>query len=168
MFWFTVCRATTRWTLKVLESLLPSKFQCRVKEAKIPEQSEILEELTSSCIFWGKHLQESENGRFLSQFCFHFLASVGESRLDIAVIFLHFQIWSKCQNFKVGQEIGSKWVRQGGESESGQIVLKKVKWTYFDAYLWQTMWNHAKNQWNWKCPNFQIQCFYNGTSGALC
>ena len=23
-----------------------------------------------------------------------------------------------------------------------------------------------KNQ--WKCPNFQIQCFYNGTSGALC
>ena len=23
-----------------------------------------------------------------------------------------------------------------------------------------------KNQ--WKSPNFQIQCFYNGTSGALC
>ena len=30
------------------------------------------------------------------------------------------------------------------ESESGQMVLKKVKLTYFDAYLWQTMWNHAK------------------------
>ena len=23
----------------------------------------------------------------------------------------------------------------GGESESGQMVLKKLKWTYFDAYL---------------------------------
>ena len=33
---------------------------------------------------------------------------------------------------------------KGGESESGQMVLKKVKWTYFDAYLCQTMWNHAK------------------------
>ena len=30
------------------------------------------------------------------------------------------------------------------ESESGQMVLEKVKWTYFDAYLWQTMWDHAK------------------------
>ena len=36
------------------------------------------------------------------------------------------------------------WVREMDESESGQIVLKKVKWTYFDAYIWQTMWNHAK------------------------
>ena len=36
------------------------------------------------------------------------------------------------------------WVRRGHESESGQMVLKKVKLTYFDAYLWQTMWNHAK------------------------
>jgi len=36
------------------------------------------------------------------------------------------------------------WVRWGHESESGQMVLKKVKLTYFDAYLWQTMWNHAK------------------------
>ena len=36
------------------------------------------------------------------------------------------------------------WVREMDESESGQMVLKKVKWTYFDAYLWQTMWNHAK------------------------
>ena len=33
---------------------------------------------------------------------------------------------------------------QGGESESGQMVLKKVKWTYFDAYLCQTLWNNAK------------------------
>ena len=33
---------------------------------------------------------------------------------------------------------------KGGESESGQMVLKKVKWTYFDAYLCQTMWNIAK------------------------
>ena len=61
---------------------------------------------------------------------------------------------------------GSIWVPQGHESESAKIVLKQVKWTYFDAYLWQTMWNHAKNQ--WKGPNFQIQCFYNGPSGALC
>ena len=36
------------------------------------------------------------------------------------------------------------WVRRGHESESGQMVLKKVKLTYVDAYLWQTMWNHAK------------------------
>ena len=36
------------------------------------------------------------------------------------------------------------WVRRGHESESGQMVLKKVKLTYFDAYLCQTMWNHAK------------------------
>ena len=36
------------------------------------------------------------------------------------------------------------WVRRGHESESGQMVLKKVKLTYFHAYLWQTMWNHAK------------------------
>ena len=36
------------------------------------------------------------------------------------------------------------WVREMDESESGQMVLKKVKWTYFNAYLWQTMWNHAK------------------------
>ena len=36
------------------------------------------------------------------------------------------------------------WVRRGHESESGQMVFKQVKLTYFDAYLWQTMWNHAK------------------------
>ena len=36
---------------------------------------------------------------------------------------------------------GSIWVWLGGENESGQMVLKK--WTYFDAYLYQTMWNHA-------------------------
>ena len=39
---------------------------------------------------------------------------------------------------------GSNWVSKGGESGSGQMVLKKVKWTYFDAYLCQTMWNNAK------------------------
>ena len=39
---------------------------------------------------------------------------------------------------------GSNWVRQGDESESAKIVLKQVKWTFFYAYLWQTMWNHAK------------------------
>ena len=31
-----------------------------------------------------------------------------------------------------------------GKSESGQMVLKKMKLTYFDAYICQTMWNHAK------------------------
>ena len=46
------------------------------------------------------------------------------------------------------------------------MVLKRLKWSYFDAYLWQTMWNHTKNQ--WKSSNFQIQFFYRWTSGALC
>ena len=36
------------------------------------------------------------------------------------------------------------WVREMDKSESGQMLLEKVKWTFFDAYLWQTMWNHAK------------------------
>ena len=36
------------------------------------------------------------------------------------------------------------WVREMDESESGQMLLEKVKWTFSDAYLWQTMWNHAK------------------------
>ena len=31
------------------------------------------------------------------------------------------------------------------ESESGQIMSEKVKLTYFDVYLSQTMWNHTKN-----------------------
>ena len=31
------------------------------------------------------------------------------------------------------------WVRGMGESESGQMVLEKIKWTYFDGYFWQTM-----------------------------
>ena len=35
---------------------------------------------------------------------------------------------------------GSNWVRQGDESESGQLVLKKVKWTYFDAYTMSENW----------------------------
>ena len=37
------------------------------------------------------------------------------------------------------------WVRQGDESESGKMVLEKVKWTHFDAYLWKTMWNRGIN-----------------------
>ena len=36
------------------------------------------------------------------------------------------------------------WVYQTHVFESGQIVLKELKGTYFDAYIWQTMWNHAK------------------------
>ena len=36
------------------------------------------------------------------------------------------------------------WVYQTHVFESGQMVLKELKGTYFDAYLWQTMWNHAK------------------------
>ena len=31
---------------------------------------------------------------------------------------------------------GSKRVRQGDESDCGKIVLKQVKWTYFDAYIY--------------------------------
>ena len=37
------------------------------------------------------------------------------------------------------------WVQGMGESESGQMVLEKIKRTYFDAYLWQTM-ARAKEQ----------------------
>ena len=49
------------------------------------------------------------------------------------------------QNFfyDMKSDEGSDWVRQGDESESGEIVLKQVKLTFFDAYLWQAMWNHA-------------------------
>ena len=35
-------------------------------------------------------------------------------------------------------------VQKTDENKGGQVVLKKVKWTYFDAYLWQTMWNYTK------------------------
>ena len=31
------------------------------------------------------------------------------------------------------------------ESESGQVVLEKVKWAYSYVYLSQIMWKHAKN-----------------------
>ena len=34
---------------------------------------------------------------------------------------------------------------KSGVIESGQMVSKKVKFTYFDVYLSQTMWNHTKN-----------------------
>ena len=37
-------------------------------------------------------------------------------------------------------------VREMDENESGQMVMEKVKWTYFDAYLWHTIWNHAKKK----------------------
>ena len=39
---------------------------------------------------------------------------------------------------------GSTAVREGAKFKSGQMVVKKVKWTYFDAYLWQPMWNYTK------------------------
>ena len=42
------------------------------------------------------------------------------------------------------QANGSTAVREGAKFKSGQMVVKKVKWTYFHAYLWQTMWNHTK------------------------
>ena len=47
--------------------------------------------------------------------------------------------------------------REMDESESGQMVLEKVKWTYFDAYLWQTMKCHTKNQ--RKGSNSHLQWF---------
>ena len=50
---------------------------------------------------------------------------------------------SKCPYDKVSDQ-PFIWVREMDESESGQILLEKVKWTFYDAYLWQTMWNHAK------------------------
>ena len=48
-------------------------------------------------------------------------------------------------NPEVGKrEIHRTAVREGAKFKSGQIVVKKVKWTYFDAYQWQTMWNYTK------------------------
>ena len=41
---------------------------------------------------------------------------------------------------------GSNWVRQGDESESGQIVLKQVKWSFFDANAVQLELPAYKNQ----------------------
>ena len=61
---------------------------------------------------------------------------------------------------------GSNQVRQGDERESGKIVLKQVKWTFFMHIYDKQCGIMQKNQ--WKGSNFQIQCFYNGTSGALC
>ena len=55
---------------------------------------------------------------------------------------------------------GSNWVWQWHESESGQIVLKQVKLTYFDAYLRQTMWNHAKI--NGRAQTFILSVFIMG------
>ena len=52
-----------------------------------------------------------------------------------------FYFWTEYDSFSVEPII---WVRRGHESESGQMLFKKVKLSYFDAYLWQTMWNHAK------------------------
>ena len=34
---------------------------------------------------------------------------------------------------------------KSGKIEIGQMVSEKVKLTYFDVYLSQTMWNHTKN-----------------------
>ena len=45
------------------------------------------------------------------------------------------------------------------ESESGQLLLKKVKWTFFMHIYDKQCEIMQKNQ--WKGPNFQIQCFYN-------
>ena len=56
---------------------------------------------------------------------------------------------------------GSNWVRQGDESESAKIVFKQVKWTFFDAYLWQTMWNHAKKI-NGRVQTFKLSVFTMG------
>ena len=53
------------------------------------------------------------------------------------------------------------WVRRGHESESGQMVLKNVKLTYFDAYLSQTMWNHAKKI-NGRVQTFRFSVFTMG------
>ena len=47
-------------------------------------------------------------------------------------------------SYDMKSDEGSNWVRQGDESESAKIGLKQVKWTFIYAYLWQTMWNHAK------------------------
>ena len=47
----------------MLKSLLPSKFQYRVQEIKILEESEILEEQRFHASVWGKHLQEGGRWR---------------------------------------------------------------------------------------------------------
>ena len=48
---------------------------------------------------------------------------------------------------KIRQRIdfGSIWVRQGDESESGKLVLKKAKWTYFDAYIYDKLCETIQN-----------------------
>ena len=84
--------------------------------------------------------------------------------LHLHVVFLSSKIWENrnfnCHTFKIPFE-------SVGRMEGMKVkVVLKVKLAYFGTYLWQTIWNHAKNQ--WKSPNFQIQCFYNRTSGALC
>ena len=57
-------------------------------------------------------------------------------------------------------------IEQADESESTKKVLKQVKWTFLMHIYDKQCGIMQKNQ--WKVPNFQIQCFYNGTSGALC
>ena len=54
-------------------------------------------------------------------------------------------------------------VYQTGIFERSQLVLKKVKWTYFDEYLWQKLWNHAKKI-NGRVQTFRFSVFYNGRS----
>ena len=39
----------------------------------------------------------------------------------------------------------NKAVPRLDESESGQMVSEKVKFTYVNVYLSQIMWNHTKN-----------------------
>ena len=70
------------------------------------------------------------------------------------------------KSYDMKPDEGSNWVRQGDESESAKIVLKQVKWTFIYAYLWQTMWNHAKK--SMEGPKLSDSVFYNGTPGALC
>ena len=93
----------------------------------------------------------------------HFEPLVRDHRISCLDWYVQYII---CSTYDKVSDHPIIWVREMDESESGQMVLEKVKWIYFDAYLWQTMLNHAKNQ--RKGSNFQIQCFHNETSGALC
>ena len=56
------------------------------------------------------------------------------------------------QTLRPGMHFSAKFV----ESESGQMVSEKVKLTYFDVCLSQTMWNHTKSYWKGSNSNFRV------------
>ena len=50
-----------------------------------------------------------------------------------------------CWKYDEPSDQGYTFLPKSDESESCQMVSEKVKFTYFDVYLSQTIWNHTKN-----------------------